>query len=247
LSEALSPESAPIPLIRVRELSKTYPRGNHPVHALRDVDLDVDAGELIAIMGQSGSGKTTFLNLLGCLDRPTAGRYWLAGALVSALPAAALARLRNRKLGFVFQSFNLLPRATALENVLVPLIYAGMTGAVAQQRGLQALELVGLSDRASHRPNELSGGQQQRIAIARSLVTSPSIILADEPTGNLDTKTSAEIMNLLQALNTAGMTIVVVTHEPDIAAYCQRMVTFQDGRIVDDRPVSHSGRREVLA
>jgi putative ABC transport system ATP-binding protein len=221
--------------------------GNHTVQALRAVDLDVAEGELVAIMGPSGSGKSTFLNLLGCLDRPTAGRYWLAGALVSALPASELARLRNRKLGFVFQTFNLLPRANALENVMLPLIYAGVTGAAAHQRGLQALELVGLSDRASHRPGEMSGGQQQRVAIARSLVTSPAIILADEPTGNLDTKTSEEIMELLQALNAAGMTIVLVTHEPDIAAYCQRMVVFQDGQIVDDRPVAIAGRREVRA
>jgi putative ABC transport system ATP-binding protein len=222
--------------------------GNRPVHALRGVDLDVDEGEFVAIMGPSGSGKSTLLNVLGCLDRPTSGRYWLAGALVSALPAAELARLRNRKLGFVFQTFNLLARASALENVILPLTYAGVTGSAARERGLQALAAAQLPlDRAQHKPSELSGGEQQRVAIARSLVTSPSIILADEPTGNLDTRTSEEIMHLLQALNDAGMTIVLVTHEPDIAAFCKRVVAFQDGRIVDDRPVALPTRKEALA
>jgi putative ABC transport system ATP-binding protein len=237
------------PLIRVRELTKDYPMGNRTVQALRGIDLDVQRGEFVTIMGPSGSGKSTFMTILGCLGRPSSGSYWLASRMVSNLSAAQLATIRNRELGFVFQTFNLLPRASALENVMLPLIYAGYTGEPARQRCMQALEAAQLPrSRAQHKPDELSGGEQQRVAIARALVTGPSILLADEPTGNLDTKTSAEIMGILQALNRSGITIVLVTHEPDIAAYTGRIVTFQDGAIVDDHPVlSPTHQEEVSA
>jgi putative ABC transport system ATP-binding protein len=205
------------------------------VHALRGVDLEVQRGELVAVMGPSGSGKSTFLNLLGCLDRPNAGNYWLDGVLVSNLTVRQLARVRNRLIGMIFQTFNLLPRANALENVALPLLYAGVTGRAAERRASLALEAVGLEGRVRHRPNQLSGGQQQRVAIARSLVMNPAIVLADEPTGNLDSRTSLEIMSILQGLNDAGATIVLVTHEPDIARFCQRTVHFQDGMVVEDR------------
>jgi putative ABC transport system ATP-binding protein len=232
------------PVIRVEKLTKDYTMGTTTVHALRGVGLTVARGELVAIMGPSGSGKSTFLNLLGCLDRPTAGQYWLDGIAVGRLTAGQLATVRNRKIGFVFQSFNLLPRATALGNVMLPLLYAGVVGAPARKRGLQALEAVGLAHRAHHKPNELSGGEQQRVAIARSLVTGPSLILADEPTGNLDTRTSLEVMAILQELNDDGITIVLVTHEPDIAAYCGRVVSFQDGLVVGDAPCPSPRRAE---
>ena len=222
------------PRIRVAGLTKRYPLAGGAVQALRGVDLAVRAGELVAVMGPSGSGKSSFLHLLACLDRPTSGQYWLDGTPVSALSVRQLARVRNRRIGMVFQSFNLLPRASALENVMLPLLYAGVTGKPAEGRAALALAAVGLTDRAHHRPNQLSGGQQQRVAIARSLVTGPSLILADEPTGNLDTKTSEEIMAIMQQLNRAGATIVLVTHESDIAACCPRIVRFADGQVAED-------------
>jgi putative ABC transport system ATP-binding protein len=236
------------PIIRVRELTKDYKMGATTVRALRGVDLDVARGEFVAIMGPSGSGKSTLMNILGCLDRPTSGRYWLEGTLVSERSAAELAAIRNRKLGFVFQSFNLLPRASALDNVMLPLVYAGYTGQPARRRCFQALEAAQLPrERAAHKPNELSGGEQQRVSIARALVTGPSIVLADEPTGNLDGGTSEEILGILQSLNQSGITIVLVTHEPHIAAFTERIVTFHDGAIADDRPVASPTRREALA
>ena len=229
------------PVIRVERLVKDYVMGSSmassSVHALRGVDLTVKRGEMVAIMGPSGSGKSTFLNVVGCLDRPTEGRYWLDGIDVSQLSAGQLAVVRNRKIGFVFQQFNLLPWATALDNATLPLLYAGLGGPPARERGLLALAAVRLPrDRARHRPSELSGGEQQRVAIARALVTGPSLILADEPTGNLDTRTSLEVMAILQELHDDGITIVLVTHEPNIAAHCGRIVSFQDGLVVDDAP-----------
>jgi putative ABC transport system ATP-binding protein len=235
-------------LIRVQDLTKDYKMGATIVQALRGVDLAVDRGEFVAVMGPSGSGKSTFMTILGCLGRPTSGSYLLEGTLVSERSAAELATIRNRRIGFVFQTFNLLQRASALENVMLPLIYAGYTGEPAKRRCLRALEAAQLPrSRAAHKPNELSGGEQQRVAIARALVTGPAILLADEPTGNLDTRTSEEIMGTLQALNRSGITIVLVTHEPDIASYTKRIVTFQDGSIVDDRPVSPASYRKALA
>jgi len=225
--------SAP-PLIRVRKLTKNYYLGRNVVPALRGVDLDVARGEFVAIMGPSGSGKSTFMNLLGCLDRPTSGSYLLEGIPVSRMSANELADVRNQKIGFVFQGFNLLARMTALANVQLPLVYAGISAEERRLRALRALATVGLRSRAHHRPAELSGGQQQRVAIARALVTGPSLILADEPTGNLDSRTSVEIMATLQRLNERGITIVLVTHEPDIARYCRRQVMFRDGRIIHD-------------
>lgn len=224
------------PVIRVRHLRKTYMLGQTPVYALRDVSLDVYPGEFVAIMGPSGSGKSTFMNTLGCLDRPSSGEYWLAGSLVSSMPTEALARARNRLIGFVFQSFNLLSKASALSNVELPMIYAGVAKETRLRRARQALQLVGLGSRMDHKPMQLSGGQQQRVAIARSLVNSPSLLLADEPTGNLDSRTSVEIMALLQELNQQGLTIVLVTHEPDIASYTSRQVVFRDGRVMRDEP-----------
>ncbi|MBX6770758.1 MAG: ABC transporter ATP-binding protein [Chloroflexi bacterium] len=222
-------------VIRVEKLTKDYIMGTNTVHALRGIDLTVERGELVAIMGPSGSGKSTFLSLLGCLDRPTSGRYWLDGIDVSRLSAGQLAVVRNRKIGFVFQQFHLLPWATALENVTLPLLYAGVVGSSARRRALQALEAAQFPlDRVQHRPSELSGGEQQRVAIARALVTGPTLILADEPTGNLDTRSSLEVMAILQELNDNGHTIILVTHEPDIATYCDRIVHFQDGSVVDD-------------
>ena len=237
------------PVIRVEDLAKDYVIGPNTVHALRGVDLTVEHGEMVAIMGPSGSGKSTLLNLVGCLDRPTAGRYWLDGVDVSRLSGSQLATVRNRKIGFIFQQFHLLPWTSALENVMLPLLYAGVVGALARQRGLEALEAARLPlDRAEHRPSELSGGEQQRVAIARALVTGPSLILADEPTGNLDTRTSLEVMAILQELNDEGNTLLLVTHEPDIAASCGRIVSFQDGLIVDDAPNENPKRAaDILA
>jgi putative ABC transport system ATP-binding protein len=228
----------PAPVIVVRDLKKTYLLGQTRVRALRGVSLEVQEGEFVAIMGPSGSGKSTFMNLLGCLDTPTQGEYWLAGRLVSSLSSDDLADIRNRLLGFVFQGFNLLSRATALSNVALPLLYAGVSRTERDELARKMLRLVGLGKRLHHRPAQLSGGQQQRVAIARALVNNPSLLLADEPTGNLDSRTSIEIMAVLQALNKQGLTIVLVTHEPDIAAYTKRQVSFRDGRIVRDEPVA---------
>lgn len=231
--------SAEQPIIRVEGLTKEYRMGANVVRALRGVDLQVMPGEFVAVMGPSGSGKSTFMNLIGALDRPAAGSYWLDGALVSALSRDQLAAIRNRKVGFIFQGFNLLPRQTAIGNVMLPMLYAGLGGGQRRQRAQEALRLVGLTDRADHRPSELSGGQQQRVAIARSLVNDPALILADEPTGNLDSRTSVEVMAILQELNVAGITIVLVTHEADVAAYCKRNVVFRDGQVVRDTLISN--------
>jgi putative ABC transport system ATP-binding protein len=227
---------ATAPLIEIQEVTKTYRMGDVDVNALGGVSLTVADGELVAIMGASGSGKSTLLNILGCLDRPTSGRYRLAGDEVSGLDREALAETRNRTLGFVFQSFNLLPRTTALENVELPLVYAGVRPAVRRERATEALERVGLGNRLRHHPSQLSGGQQQRVAIARALVNRPRLILADEPTGNLDSRSSVEMISLLQKLGDEGITVVLVTHEPDIAAYARRVILVRDGRIEEDRP-----------
>ena len=221
-------------LIEARELTKTYVMGAQTVHALRGVSLTVEAGEFVAIMGASGSGKSTLMNILGCLDLPTSGEYRLAGEEVEGLAPDALASIRNRRIGFVFQQFNLLPRTSALENVELPMVYAGVSPQQRRQRAQAALQRVGLGERGDHTPSELSGGQQQRVAIARALVIQPALILADEPTGALDTQTSNEIMRLLTELNDQGMTVVIVTHEADIAAWAQRRLVFRDGQIVED-------------
>ncbi len=222
------------PIIRVQKLSKNYYLGRTVVSALRGIDLEIARGEFVAIMGSSGSGKSTFMNLLGCLDRPTSGSYTLDGMVVSQMSKNELADVRNQKIGFIFQGFNLLPWMNALDNVQLPLVYAGVPAEERQRRARRALALVGLSSRGVHRPAELSGGQQQRVAIARALVATPTLILADEPTGNLDSKTSKEIMAILQELNARGITVVLVTHEPDIAGHCRRIVTFRDGQVIHD-------------
>ena len=222
------------PLIQVRGLKKIYEMGSERIHALDGVDLDIERGEYVAIMGPSGSGKSTLMNLIGCLDSPTSGDYWLNDRQVSRLDDDELAHVRNREIGFVFQTFNLLPRATALHNVELPLVYAGVGSEDRRERALAALRAVDLEDRATHKPNELSGGQRQRVAIARALVTDPSIILADEPTGNLDSKTSAEIMSVFDQLQADGNTIILVTHESDIAAHARREVFLLDGKIERD-------------
>ena len=222
-------------LIDVQDLSKDYRMGAQTVHALRGVTLEIQAGDFVAVMGPSGSGKSTFMNLLGCLDGPTAGRYLLDGQDVSGLGSSQLARVRNQKVGFVFQGFNLLARTSALENVELPLMYSGLPSAARRARAIQTLEAVGLTNRADHQPSQLSGGQQQRVAIARALVNTPALILADEPTGNLDTRTSVEIMALLRTLNRQGITVVLVTHERDIAEYASRVIHFRDGRLQSDQ------------
>ncbi len=221
-------------IIRTEGLTKHYVLGAETVKAVRGVDLEIRRGEFVAIMGPSGSGKSTFMNMIGCLDTPTAGKYWLNGQLVSDLTDDELARVRNREIGFVFQTFNLLPRATALHNVELPLIYAGVPARERRKRAMEKLELVGLGDRMDHKPPEMSGGQRQRVAIARALVNDPALLLADEPTGNLDSQTSAEIMAQFEELNRQGQTIVVVTHEHDIAAHARRQVHLKDGIIERD-------------
>ena len=221
-------------LIETRDLWKTYVMGDEEIHALRGVAIGIERGEYVAIMGPSGSGKSTLMNLIGCLDTPSKGSYLLNGKEVAAMNDDELARIRNEEIGFVFQTFNLLPRATALHNVELPLVYAGVSGKVRQERARAALEKVELTQRASHRPNELSGGQRQRVAIARALVNDPSILLADEPTGNLDSKTGLEIMSLFDRLHEGGNTIIVVTHEPDIAAHAHRVISIRDGQVEKD-------------
>jgi len=236
------------PVILTEDLHKTYDLGETKVHALRGVAVRIGAGDFVAIMGASGSGKSTFMNILGCLDRPSSGRYLLDGVDVSSLGKRELAGIRNGKLGFVFQGFNLLPRTSALENVLLPTLYSAVPKAEGVMRAEEALRLVGLADRSDHYPSQLSGGQQQRVAIARGLVNRPAILLADEPTGNLDSRTSVEIMELFQLLNDGGLTIILVTHETDIAQFARRVLVFRDGRIRKDDPVECRPRaREVLA
>jgi len=221
-------------LIETRDLWKTYVMGDEEIHALRGVSISIERGEYVAIMGPSGSGKSTLMNLIGCLDTPTKGSYLLNEKEVAAMNDDELARIRNEEIGFVFQTFNLLPRATALHNVELPLVYAGVPSKLRQERAREALEKVELTQRASHKPNELSGGQRQRVAIARALVNTPSILLADEPTGNLDSKTGTEIMGVFARLHQGGNTIVLVTHEPDIAAYAHRVISIRDGQVEKD-------------
>jgi putative ABC transport system ATP-binding protein len=221
-------------LIHTRDLVKLYRMGGSEVHALDGVSVDIDEGEFVAVMGPSGSGKSTFMNVLGCLDRPTSGQYVLGDKDVSALAGDELAVVRNKRIGFVFQQFNLLARTPAVENVALPLVYAGAAAKTRSERAMNMLKKVGLGDRADHHPSQLSGGQQQRVAIARALVTEPLLILADEPTGALDSKTSIEIMALFQALNRQGMTVVLVTHEPDVARFARRILVFRDGKVVQD-------------
>ena len=228
-------------LIRTRDLVKIYPMGESEIRALDRVSVDIDKGEFVAVMGPSGSGKSTFMNVLGCLDRPTSGQYALGGKRVSELAGDELAAVRNRSIGFVFQQFNLLPRTPAIENVELPLVYAGIERKLRLEKSKAMLERVGLGERAHHHPGQLSGGQQQRVAIARALVTEPLLILADEPTGALDSRTSLEIMGLLRELNRQGMTVVLVTHESEIARFARRILGFRDGRVVQD------DRNEALA
>ena len=236
------------PTIRLEGVHKTYNLGEVQVQALRGVSLAIYPGEFVAVMGASGSGKSTLMNILGCLDRPTRGKYFLDGTDVSSLTKRQLAKIRNTKIGFVFQQFNLLSRTSALENVELPTIYAGISLAERESRARQALDCVGLADRAGHFPSQLSGGQQQRVAIARALVNSPSLLLADEPTGNLDSRTSIEIMDIFQRLNEDhGLTVIIVTHEPDIARYVKRALEFRDGRMLRDTPIQDRLlAREVL-
>ena len=243
---ASAPRTEPGPVIRLEQIKKTYHRGSEEVAALRGVDLSIGAGELVAVMGPSGSGKSTLMNLLGCLDRPTSGRYFLLGRDIAQESRDELARIRLRTIGFVFQGFHLLPRTSAAENVELPLHYAGVPTLERRQRALAALTRVGLAERADHTPAQLSGGQQQRVAIARALVNQPSLLLADEPTGNLDSRTSLEVMALLQDLHREGMTILIVTHESDIAAYAQRRLFIKDGRVrSDDRQTPRSAAADL--
>ncbi len=234
------------PVLRLSKITKVYTRGDLAVPALRGIDLTIDQGEFVAVMGPSGSGKSTLMNLIGCLDRPTSGSYFLQGRDVAKLDRDALAGVRLRTLGFVFQGFNLLSRTTAIENVELPLLYAGMKSDERAKRAKEALSRVGLGDRGGHTPNQLSGGQQQRVAIARGLVTKPMLLLADEPTGNLDSRTSLEVMALLQELNAEGLTVLLVTHEPDIAAFAGRLIVVKDGRIrSDEKRLPQSAKQAV--
>ena len=244
LSEEVNREEI---VIQVQDLHKTYDLGETQVHALRGVTLEIRRGEFVAIMGASGSGKSTFMNILGCLDKPSSGRYLLEGTDVSSLEKRQLAGIRNRKIGFVFQGFNLLSRTTALENTELPTLYARIDKAERHQRAVEALNMVGLADRIDHFPSQLSGGQQQRVAIARALVNRPSILLADEPTGNLDSRTSVEVMEILQSLNEKGLTIILVTHEHDISQFAKRSIVFRDGKIKRDEAIPDPARAaEVL-
>ena len=234
------------PLIVTRDLAKEYHMGGYTVTALKGVSLEIAAGEFVAVMGPSGSGKSTFMNLLGCLDSPSRGSYLLAGDRVSELPGDALAAIRNRRIGFVFQNFNLLPRTSAVENVELPLLYSQVPVEERRQRAMKRLGEVGLAERCHHHPSQLSGGQQQRVAVARALVNNPVLILADEPTGALDTRTSFELMGLLQQLNRGGMTVVLVTHEHDIATFASRIISFRDGHVLDDRRVDKPADAQEL-
>ena len=232
-------------LIRLENISRRYEMGSETVHALREVSVQIERGEYVAIMGPSGSGKSTLMNLLGCLDTPTAGKYELNGTDVSEMDDNDLAEIRNREIGFVFQTFNLLPRSNALHNVELPLIYGGMDSETRRERALQALSSVGLADRVHHKPNELSGGQRQRVAVARALVNNPSILLADEPTGNLDSKTGVEIMGLFEDLSNKGNTIIVVTHEEEVARHARRILRIRDGLIASDEVVARGNGNGV--
>lgn len=235
--------AADLPIIRARDLVKVYGEGDSRVVALHGVSLEIAPGEMVAVMGASGSGKSTLMNILGCLDRPTSGSYEIMGEDVSRMDRDELAMVRNRRIGFVFQSFNLLARTSALENVELPMIYGAVPGRVILERARESLRRVGLADRAHHTPNQLSGGQQQRVAIARALVNEPALLLADEPTGNLDTATSEEVMHLFQELNDAGMTILLITHEHDIAQFAKRVIVLRDGKVIEDRAVAGRTRR----
>ncbi|HJR09330.1 MAG TPA: ABC transporter ATP-binding protein [Pyrinomonadaceae bacterium] len=235
--DLLAHDAVPAALISMRDIWKTYQMGSEELHALRGVSFDVQRGEYVAIIGPSGSGKSTLMNLIGCLDTPSQGRYWINSKLVSDMDDDELARIRNKEIGFVFQTFNLLARATALHNVELPLIYAGISSAERHEQAQASLRAVELGDRMTHRPNELSGGQRQRVAIARALVNRPSLLLADEPTGALDSHTSEEIMNLFEKLHAEGNTIIVVTHEPDIAARAHRVISIRDGNIEKDEKI----------
>ena len=230
------------PILRVAKLTRTYRMGGETVAALAGIDLAIDRNEYVAIMGPSGSGKSTLMNILGCLDTPTRGTYWLNGHEVSRMTDLELARVRNKEIGFVFQTFNLLARATALKNVELPLVYAGVRARERRERAVEALRRVGLAERMDHKPNELSGGQRQRVAVARALVTRPALLLADEPTGNLDSKTGEEVMRMFEQLHEGGQTIIVVTHDPEIADHAQRKVVLRDGHIESDERVAHAVR-----
>jgi putative ABC transport system ATP-binding protein len=230
----MMPGAAGDPVIRFRAVARRYHMGDQVVNALDGVDLDIGRNGYVAIVGASGSGKSTLMNIIGCLDRPTEGEYWLAGDNVGEMSEAELARVRNREIGFVFQSFNLLPRANALKNVMQPLVYRGIPHRERERIAAEALARVGLGDRVNHLPNQLSGGQRQRVAISRALVGEPAILLADEPTGNLDSATTRDIMALFDQLHAGGQTIIMVTHEPDIAAHCQRVVRLEDGKVAED-------------
>jgi putative ABC transport system ATP-binding protein len=250
MTSPVAPTGTQVPdkvIIRTQGLSREYFMGGECVRALRSLDLVVERNEYVAIMGPSGSGKSTLMNILGCLDTPTAGSYWLHGTLVSGMTDRVLARIRNREIGFVFQTFNLLSRASALRNVELPLLYAGVHSAERRKRAIAALERVQLGDRMQHRPNELSGGQRQRVAIARALVTHPSILLADEPTGNLDSKTGEEVLALFEQLRQEGQTIIVVTHDPDIAAHTQRRILLRDGEIASDDRTGSTAAATVVS